>query len=69
MADIITQEMGQRTEEARCEVELCAEIADMYADRAPALLQPTPLNSTAGAAVVQLVASGIVFGVEPWNFP
>ncbi len=41
----------------------------MYADRAPALLQPQPLNSTAGAAVVNHVASGIVFGVEPWNFP
>ena len=69
MAAIITKEMGKRTEEALGEVELCAEIADMYADRAPALLQPQPLNSTAGAAVVNHVASGIVFGVEPWNFP
>lgn len=68
MAAIITKEMGKRIEEALGEVELCAEIADMYADRAPALLQPQPLNSTAGAAVVNHVASGIVFGVEPWNF-
>ena len=69
MAAIITREMGKRTEEALFEVELCAEIADMYADRAPALLQPQPINSTAGAVVINHLASGIVFGVEPWNFP
>jgi succinate-semialdehyde dehydrogenase/glutarate-semialdehyde dehydrogenase len=69
MAAIITKEMGKRTEEALGEVELCAEIADMYADRAPALLKPQPIDSTAGAAVTNHVATGIVFGVEPWNFP
>ncbi len=63
MAATITKEMGKRTEEALGEVELCAEIADMYADQGSTLLQPQPLNSTAGAAVVNHVASGIVFDV------
>lgn len=65
----VTLEMGKRIAESRGEVLLCADILDYYADHAEAFLAPQVLNPASGAATVENHPIGVLFGVEPWNFP
>ena len=69
LAANLTLDMGKLVGEARAEVELCADIADYFADHAEELLAPVPLDNPAGKAYYVKQATGIVFMVEPWNFP
>ncbi|MFD1317558.1 NAD-dependent succinate-semialdehyde dehydrogenase [Loigolactobacillus zhaoyuanensis] len=69
LATIMTKEMGKLISEADAEVDLCADIVDYYADNAAALLKPVPLKTDAGAAYYAKQATGVIFAVEPWNFP
>jgi succinate-semialdehyde dehydrogenase / glutarate-semialdehyde dehydrogenase len=68
-ARLATLEMGKRLEEARAEVEFSADILAYYAARAEAFLAPTALNPGSGAAHVESSPLGVLFCVEPWNFP
>ena len=64
--------MGKLTAEALAEVELSAKIFEYYADKAEALLAPEPLNvkeKSTGEIVVVREPLGVLFAVEPWNFP
>ena len=65
----VTLEMGKRIAESRSEVLLCADILDYYADHAEAFLAPQVLSPASGAATVENHPIGVLFGVEPWNFP
>src|ERR1700730_9202392 len=67
-AGYLTLEMGKRAGEARKEVESSASILDYYAKHAHAYLQPRPLAEAPGAAV-HIEPIGVLFGIEPWNFP
>ncbi|HEX7913196.1 MAG TPA: NAD-dependent succinate-semialdehyde dehydrogenase [Paraburkholderia sp.] len=67
-AGYLTLEMGKRSGEARKEVESSANILDYYAKHANAYLQPRPLAQAPGAAV-HIEPIGVLFGIEPWNFP
>lgn len=70
LAKIATIDMGKLIGESQGEVELCAMIADYYADHGASLLAPTPLNTQAtGAAQIVKQATGVLMMVEPWNFP
>ncbi|WP_263384814.1 NAD-dependent succinate-semialdehyde dehydrogenase [Granulicella arctica] len=68
-AGLITLEMGKLISESRGEVALSADIIDYYADHAEAFLAPQTLPRSAGKATVVNTALGVLFGVEPWNFP
>ena len=68
-ARLVTLEMGKRIEEARSEVALSADIIDYYAKNAERFLAPQDLKPTAGEAEVESVPFGVLFGVQPWNFP
>jgi succinate-semialdehyde dehydrogenase/glutarate-semialdehyde dehydrogenase len=65
----ITLEMGKLWVEAQEEVKLSADILEYYADQGEAFLAPQRLKVTEGEAFVANEPIGIVFGVEPWNFP
>ena len=65
----ITLEMGKLFREAQGEVELSADILDYYADNAEKFLAPQKLNVEGGEAVVESEPLGVLFCVEPWNFP
>ncbi len=65
----MTFEMGKRINEARGEVMLSADIIDYYAKHAEAFLAPEKLNPDSGEAVVESSPIGVLFGVQPWNFP
>jgi succinate-semialdehyde dehydrogenase/glutarate-semialdehyde dehydrogenase len=69
LARHITLEMGKLWMEAKGEVELSADILEYYADRGREFLAPTQLTVDEGEAIVESEPVGIVFAVEPWNFP
>ena len=69
LAALATLEMGKLIAESAGEVALSAAIIDYYADHAEAFLAPEKLKTAKGDAVVESSPIGIVFGVEPWNFP
>ncbi|MEO8683220.1 MAG: NAD-dependent succinate-semialdehyde dehydrogenase [Devosia sp.] len=68
-ARTMTQEMGKRIAEARGEVAFSADILDYYAKNAERFLAPGELDPKMGEAHMESSPIGIVFGVEPWNFP
>jgi len=68
-ARLATQDMGKRIDEARGEVKLSAEILAYYAQHAESFLAPTPLYPKVGEAHMECSPLGVLFCVEPWNFP
>ena len=68
-AQIMTLEMGKRIAEARGEVEFSSRILAYYAKNAERFLAPVKLNPTHGKAHMESSPIGVVFCVEPWNFP
>ena len=69
-ARLITLEMGKLYPEAQAEVKLSADILDYYADNAESFLAPRKLRVTGGGeAVIENEPLGVIFCVEPWNFP
>ena len=68
-AELISLEMGKLIGQSQGEVALCAAILDYYADHAEAFLAPEQLASSRGEAMVESSPLGVLFGVEPWNYP
>jgi succinate-semialdehyde dehydrogenase/glutarate-semialdehyde dehydrogenase len=68
-AKIMTLEMGKRISEAKGEVEFSSRILAYYAKNAEKFLAPVKLNPTVGEAHMESSPIGVIFGVEPWNFP
>jgi succinate-semialdehyde dehydrogenase / glutarate-semialdehyde dehydrogenase len=65
----VTLEMGKLIDQARGEVALSADILDYYADHAERFLAPEKLKPALGQASVESSPFGVLFGVQPWNFP
>ena len=68
-ATLITLEMGKLIAQSRGEVALSAAILDYYAQHAERFLAPETLPMQTGTAVVESSPIGVLFGVEPWNYP
>ncbi|PBN43627.1 NAD-dependent succinate-semialdehyde dehydrogenase [Sphingobium sp. D43FB] len=68
-ARTMTLEMGKRIDEARGEVEFSSNILTYYAENAERFLAPVKLDPIIGAAHMESSPIGMIFGVEPWNFP
>jgi succinate-semialdehyde dehydrogenase/glutarate-semialdehyde dehydrogenase len=64
-----TLEMGKLINESRGEVKFSADILAYYAKNAEAFLAPVKLHPTHGHAHMESSPIGVIFGVEPWNFP
>ncbi|RTY78086.1 NAD-dependent succinate-semialdehyde dehydrogenase [Pseudomonas veronii] len=69
LARKITLEMGKRIDEARGEVKFSADIMAYYAKNAERFLAPQALEPSQGEAHMESSPIGVIFGVEPWNFP
>jgi len=69
LAAFITAEMGKPMRESRAEVDKCAWCCRYYAEQAPVLLQPRPVETNARQSFVRADPAGIVLGIMPWNFP
>jgi succinate-semialdehyde dehydrogenase/glutarate-semialdehyde dehydrogenase len=64
-----TLEMGKLINEARGEVKFSADILAYYANHAEAFLAPVKLDPKEGTAHMESSPMGVIFCVEPWNFP
>jgi len=69
LARLVTLEMGKLIEESRGEVALSADIIDYYAINAERFLTPQKLSPSTGEAIIENAPLGVLFGVQPWNFP
>ncbi|APE29131.1 NAD-dependent succinate-semialdehyde dehydrogenase [Aurantiacibacter gangjinensis] len=70
LAQLMTREVGKLIKDSRDEVELCAAICDYTAENGPSELadqQREPDN--AGRGIVTFSPIGVVYGIQPWNFP
>jgi succinate-semialdehyde dehydrogenase/glutarate-semialdehyde dehydrogenase len=65
----MTLEMGKRIDEARSEVEFSSQILAYYAEKAERFRAPRKLDPKIGKARMESSPIGVIFGVEPWNFP
>ncbi len=68
-ARLETLEMGKRIDEARAEVRFSGDILAYYAQHAESLLAHTRLHPKQGGAHIECTPTGVLFCVEPWNFP
>ncbi len=68
-ARLITVDMGKRIGEARGETEFSSQILAYYAKNAERFLAPVKLNPQIGQAHMESSPIGVVFAIEPWNFP
>ncbi|MFM9928330.1 NAD-dependent succinate-semialdehyde dehydrogenase [Variovorax sp. H27-G14] len=69
LARTMTLEMGKRTSEAQGEVAFSARILAYYAKNAERFLAPQKLHPVHGEAHMESSPIGVIFCVEPWNFP
>lgn len=70
LARACTIDMGKLLRESEGEVELCAIIADWFADHGEAIIAPEKVDTIAtGNAEIRHSATGVIMMVEPWNFP
>lgn len=69
LATIMTLDMGKKIGEARQEVLFSASILDYYAKNGERFLAPVKLNPVHGDAHMESSPLGVIFCVEPWNFP
>ncbi|MXP09062.1 NAD-dependent succinate-semialdehyde dehydrogenase [Pseudoblastomonas halimionae] len=70
LAQLMTREVGKLIGDSRDEVELCAGICDYTAANGPKELadeQRDPSNADRG--IVTYSPIGVVYGIQPWNFP
>ncbi|NHO33112.1 NAD-dependent succinate-semialdehyde dehydrogenase [Acetobacter fallax] len=68
-ARLITTEMGKPFSEARAEIDVTAGILEFYANGAGKFLAPQKINIDSGSATVISQSIGVIYCVEPWNFP
>ena len=70
LAQLMTREVGKLIGDSRDEVELCAGICDYTAANGPKELadeQRAPSNAARG--IVTYSPIGVIYGIQPWNFP
>ena len=68
-AKLITLEMGKLLAQSMGEVALSAAILEYYAQHAEAFLAPEKIVTAKGEASIESSPVGVLFGVEPWNYP
>jgi succinate-semialdehyde dehydrogenase/glutarate-semialdehyde dehydrogenase len=69
LARTMTLEMGKRISEAKGEVQFSSDILAYYAKNAERFLANVELHPTLGDGHMESSPIGVIFGVEPWNFP
>jgi len=69
-ARLMTAEMGKLLSDSRDEIDLCAAICDWTADNGPDhLADETREVMGARKGIVTYQPTGVIYGIQPWNFP
>lgn len=69
LALLMAEEMGKKLEHGRAELDLVADIFDYYADEGETLLAPKKLSTKDGEGTMINQPVGVIYGIQPWNFP
>ncbi|WP_226646485.1 NAD-dependent succinate-semialdehyde dehydrogenase [Microbulbifer variabilis] len=69
LARLMAQEMGKKLSDGLGELALCAEIFDYYAEEGENILAPQQLSTREGEGTLVFQPLGVVYGIQPWNFP
>lgn len=70
LARLMTDEMGKLLSQSFDEVDLCAAICEYAAEQAPEVLASQRRSLiTGGTARVSFQPLGVVYGIQPWNYP
>ncbi len=68
-AQLMTDEVGKLLKDSRSEVDLCAAICDYTAKIGPDALADEEREIEGGKGYVTHSPIGVVYGIQPWNFP
>ncbi|WP_299308141.1 NAD-dependent succinate-semialdehyde dehydrogenase [uncultured Croceicoccus sp.] len=68
-AQLMTREVGKLIGDSRDEIELCAAICDYTAKHGPDILADEEREARGATAIVTHAPIGVVYGIQPWNFP
>ncbi|MGV0908347.1 NAD-dependent succinate-semialdehyde dehydrogenase [Martelella sp. FOR1707] len=68
-AKLMTDEVGKLLKDSREEVDLCAAICDYTAKIGPDTLADDEREVESGKGIVTHSPIGVVYGIQPWNFP
>lgn len=70
LAALMTDEMGKLLSQSKQEIELCAGICDWTAENGPEALKDEHRDLVSGGkGIVQYAPIGVIYGIQPWNFP
>ena len=68
-AQLMTREVGKLIGDSRDEIDLCASICDFTAENGPSELADEERKIPGGTGVVSYAPVGVIYGIQPWNFP
>ena len=68
-AELMTREMGKLLRDGKTEVEICARIFEYTADNGPSELADEERTHSGGKKRYRLSPIGVIYSVQPWNFP
>ncbi|KOY53192.1 NAD-dependent succinate-semialdehyde dehydrogenase [Polaribacter dokdonensis] len=70
LAELMTKEMGKPLSQSKDEVDLCAGICEYTASNGPEELKEDHRKlPKGGKGIVTFSPIGIVYGIQPWNYP
>lgn len=69
LADLMSREMGKTPRQAHQEIALCRAICRWEAEHGPPELADEERDLAGGRALVSYQPLGVIFGIQPWNFP
>ncbi|OHV07684.1 NAD-dependent succinate-semialdehyde dehydrogenase [Kushneria phosphatilytica] len=69
LARLMTEEMGKPISQGPGEIDLCKAICDYSAENAAGVLADEARALEGGRALVTYQPMGVIFGIQPWNFP
>lgn len=70
LASLMTTEMGKVFKHGEQEVDLCKAICDYTAENAPSELADEERTlQQGGKGIIQYAPIGVIYGIQPWNFP
>lgn len=68
-AQLMTREVGKLIGDNRDEIDLCTQICKFTADNGPDALADEKREIPGGTGVVHYAPLGVIYGIQPWNFP